>query len=209
MNWGIAAALSVVLSAPTAATAGMFGRDVEPYVGARVGFEDGNANQFRFGHGVMGGISGGLEIGDHWRSELTVARRSTPITEIPPIAADGHFSNWSIMLNGYYHITRHDSKVSPFIGFGVGYTTSKLYAITESSNPLLNGWEYLPQRHTMFGVQGMGGFSFQATERLSVELMAVYFTTGDRDYRSTFPNNPTVEAAYRTSSGQVGIRWRF
>ncbi len=49
----------------------------------------------------------------------------------------------------------------------------------------------------------------KVTRRIAIEAAAVYFTSDDRDYVSTFANNRTVEAAYRTYSAQIGARFTF
>ena len=179
------------------------------YVAFRSGIEYGDANQFRFREGVMGSVAAGTTIGRRGRAELAVARRSTPITRIPPLEADGNFSNWSVMLNAYVHPFKRDERISPYIGAGVGYATSKLSGYSTEEDDAFNGLGYVPQRHSMIGVQGIVGVAFRASEKINVDLAGVYYTTGDRNYNSTFANNPTVEASYRTWSMQIGVRFRF
>lgn len=179
------------------------------YVAGRIGAEIADANALKFNPGVAGFLGAGLLIGDHWRFEFMAARRSTNITAVRPLPADGAFSTWSHMANGYYHFRPHEKRFNAYAGAGVGYNISKLRAMTTSTDESVAGFGYPSQRHSKLAAQGILGLSARATDRLTFDISGAYFTSGDEIYSSSFPNNPNVEAAYRTYSVQLGARWRL
>lgn len=179
------------------------------YVASRMAVEISDANQFEFDAGVGGVLAAGLEIGKRWRFEFAFSRRHTNITGIPPLDAEGEFASWTHMGNAYWHPFGLDARFSPYVGAGVGYNVVKLEALTIHASPALNGLGYPAQRHVGVAAQGQIGLAIRATDNLNVDIAGAYYTSLDNQYVSTFPNNPTVEAAYRTYSGQVGIRYAF
>lgn len=179
------------------------------YVASRMTVEIPDANQFEFSPGVGGVLAAGLEIGKRWRVEFAFSRRNTNITGIPPLDAEGEFVSWSHMGNAYWHPFGLDARISPYIGAGAGSNVVKLDALTTHASPALNGLGYPAQRHVGVAAQGQVGLAIRATKHFRVDISGAYFTSLDNQYVSTFANNPTVEAAYRTYSGQIGLRYAF
>ncbi len=179
------------------------------YAATRLTIEVADANQFEFEKGLGGVAAAGLEIGERWRFEFAFSRRSTNITGIPPLPAEGSFSTWTHMANAYWHPRGLDARFSPYLGAGVGYNLAKLSAISTDPAPQFSGLGYPAQRHVSVAAQGQLGLAIRATERFTVDIAGAYYTSGDNQYVSTFANNPTVEAAYRTYSAQIGLRFRF
>ncbi len=179
------------------------------YAATRVSLEIADANQFEFEKGLGGIAAAGLEIGERWRVEFAFSRRSTDIRGIPPLSAEGSFSTWTHLANAYWHPLGRDARVSPYIGAGVGYNLAKLAAISTDPAPQFAGLGYPAQRHISVAAQGQLGVAFRASKRFTVDIAGAYYTSGDNQYESTFANNPTVEAAYRTYSAQIGVRFGF
>jgi hypothetical protein len=73
------------------------------YAATRLTIEIADANQFEFEKGLGGVAAAGIEIGERWRFEFAFSRRSTNITGIPPLPADGSFSTWTHMANAFWH----------------------------------------------------------------------------------------------------------
>lgn len=209
MRFLTCAALTTVLfgTAGAASAAGFLDR---PYVSGRISVEIADANQFEYDKGVGGILAAGVRLGEKWRLEYAFSRRTTDINGIPPLPADGAHSTWSHLVNAYWHPLGTDAKISPFLGVGGGFNISKLRALTTSAAPAgMAGLGFPSQRHVTKALQGQIGVSVKVTRRISVEAAGVYFVSDDRPFVSTFPNNPTVEAAYRTYSGQIGARFDF
>lgn len=205
----VAATTAAMFSAP--AMAGERGEREGPhlYVAARIGAEIADANALKFNPGAAGFLGAGLLIGDHWRFEFMAARRGTNISAVRPLPAEGSFSTWSHMANGYYHFRPHEKRFNAYAGAGVGYNITKLRAMTTSPDESVSGFGYPSQRHAKIATQGILGVSARATDRLTFDISGAYFTSGDEVYNSSFPNNPQIEAAYRTYSVQFGARWRL
>lgn len=181
----------------------------EPYVSGRISVEIADANQFIYDKGVGGVLSGGVQFRKNWRGEYAFSRRTTNISGIPPLPATGAHSTWSHIVNVYYHPFGVDAPISPFLGLGGGFNITKLRARVVDSGPGLDGLGFPAQRHVTKAVQGQAGLAVKVTRRIAIEAAAVYFTSDDRHYESTFPNHRTVEAAYRTYSAQIGARFTF
>ena len=181
----------------------------KPYVSGRISVEIADANQFIYDKGVGGIVAAGVRLGDKWRAEYSFSRRTTNISGIPPLRAEGAHSTWSHLANVFYHPLGVDKPVSPFLGVGGGFNIAKLRAYSTETDPVYAGLGFPAQRHVTKALQGQVGVSVKVTRRIAVEAAAVYFTSDDRHFESTFPNNRTVEAAYRTYSAQVGARFNF
>lgn len=202
---GLAAAICVIWSTGAEA-AGFFAK---PYVSARIAIEIADANQFEYDPGLAGILAGGVRFRDKWRLEYAFARRTTDISGIPPLKAEGAHSTWSHLLNAYYHPLGTEARVSPFLGVGGGFTIAKLRAISTETDPRFGGLGFPSQRHVTKALQGQAGVSVKVTRRIAIEAAGVYFVSDDRKFDSTFPKNPTVEAAYRTYGAQIGARLNF
>lgn len=189
-----------------ASAAGLFDK---PYVSGRITVEFADANQFEYDKGVGGVVSGGLRIRERWRAEYSFSRRTTNISGIPPLKAEGAHSTWSHLVNFYYHPLGVDAPISPFLGMGGGFNIAKLRAYSIEPDPAYAGLGFPAQRHVTKALQGQVGVAVKVTRRIAVEAAAVYFTSDDRHFESTFANNRTVEAAYRTYSAQIGARFNF
>jgi opacity protein-like surface antigen len=207
---GLAAAAPLMGSIAAAEDAPLRDRHgLRLYAATRLTIEIADANQFEFEKGLGGVAAAGIEIGERWRFEFAFSRRSTNITGIPPLPADGSFSTWTHMANAFWHPLGLDARVSPYVGAGVGYNLAKLSAISTDPAPQYAGLGFPAQRHVSVAAQGQIGVAIRATERFTVDVAGAYYTSGDNAYVSTFTNNPTVEAAYRTYSAQIGVRFRF
>jgi opacity protein-like surface antigen len=202
---GLAASAAAILSGDLPADR----RFLDPYVAGRIAIEISDANQFEYDPGVAGILAAGVGVGRKWRLEYAVARRSTNITGIPPLPATGAHSTWSHLLIAYYHPFGTDAKISPFIGVGGGFDIAKLRARVTDPDPRFAGLGFPAQRHVSKALQGAVGVAVKATKRIDLDASFVYFSSDDRDFVSTFANNPTVEAAYRTYGLQFGARYSF
>ena len=102
-----------------------------------------------------------------------------------------------------------EAPISPFLGAGGGFNIAKLRVRVTESAPAYAGLGFPTHRHVTKALQGQAGVSVKVTRRIAVEAAMVYFTSDDRHFESTFANHPTVEAAYRTYSVQIGARLNF
>ena len=74
--------------------------------------------------GAVFGLAAGSDFGN-WRAEVEGFYHEGSIDQVkvpsaPALAGDGSTAILAFMLNGYYDI-ENDSKITPFIGAGVGY----------------------------------------------------------------------------------------
>ena len=184
-----------------------------PYAAARLTFENGDANQFIFEDGFGGVGALGVHYRDRWRTELSVSYRSSGVKKIPPVEVDGYFRAWAWLLNAYYHPFGVDRAVSPYVGLGGGFNHASVEALATDDaaleNPSYAGLGFPKQRYMTKSWQGKLGVAFQVVPDLYFDLAVAYFVSDDRDVTANFPNNATVEAAYRSYSALFGLRAAF
>lgn len=178
--------------------------EVKPYVALRASMERADANQFIFdnGHGVI--AAAGVRFANDWRSELSISRRESDITSVPPIATDGYFRAWAFLLNIYYHPLGVDKPISPYIAAGGGFNHAAVEAI--SAQPGFEGLGFSEQKYFKESYQGKVGVALRLHKGLFFDLAGAYFVSNDHQVEAVYPHMDRVESAYRTYSGLAGLR---
>lgn len=180
------------------------------YYGAvRATLENGDANEFIFDNGYGAVAALGLNLGEKWRTEISVSRRGADIIGVPPIEAEGYFRTWAWLFNVYYHPIGRDRRISPYLALGGGFNHVSTEAVSTETHPDLVGLGFLRQRYVEKAWQGKLGVATRLTPRLSLDIATAYFVSDDHDVKANFPNNDIVEANYRTYSLLVGLRRNF
>ena len=175
-----------------------------PYVALRASMERADANQFIFnnGHGVI--AAGGVRYKNDWRGEISISRRESDITSVPPIATDGYFRTWAFLVNIYYHPFGVDRPISPYVGVGGGFNHAAVEAISDELQ--FRGMGFSKQTYFEESMQGKLGVGVRLRKGLYLDVAGAYFVSNDHQVDAVFSHLDKVESAYRTYSGIVGFR---
>lgn len=153
--------------------------------------------------------------------------------------ADGGMAQWSLMLNGLYEFGREDTRLRPFVGFGVGASRNlidfagKMEGIGQDTP-----WNYSSRRHVEEAIGGessriaaayqlLGGLSYRLNSQATIDATYRYFAVpamswgsynlegvgGFPAYGDPWPAlTPRVgdfEANYGNHSLTISLRWAF
>jgi len=105
------------------------------------------------------------------------------------LGPNGDLDNWTVMGNVLFDILPH-SKISPFVGVGVGVATINEKTFGQFSG-VPAGFGAAQQNlsisatDTVFAYQGLAGLTWDATDRLSVDLTYRYLDTANAKFAST------------------------
>lgn len=180
------------------------GSNFTPYIAVRASMERADANQFIFnnGHGVI--AAAGMRFKTDWRSEVSISRRESDITSVPPISTDGYFRTWAFLANIYYHPLGVDRQLSPYVGVGGGFNHASVEAISDETGFV--GLGFSEQRYVKESIQGKVGIGVRLREGFYFDIAGAYFVSNDHKVDAVYPHLDKVESAYRTYSGIVGLR---
>ncbi len=137
----------------------------------------------------------GYEFGNGFRTEVELGARANDIDEISVSgygsgSVDGDVTAVSTMLNAFYDFMPK-SKVSPFLGFGIGY-----------ANVVIDIDNLGDEDDNVFAYQGAAGISYAFNERFKGDLQYRYFATED-------PKFDGLDSEYKTHNLMVGLRVGF
>ena len=203
----MAAALAAFFMGAASAEDGTF------YMGAVATHEVSDANEFVFDDQPGFHLIAGAEVARHWRAQASVSRRRSDVVGIPPIETEGRYDSWAYMLTGLYHPLGVDARFSPYLGAGIGLHLAELRAFATEEQvavrPETLDLGYPEQEFREIAGQAQLGTTVRLTDHLSLNLVGTYYHSGTYTYEATFPNNPRVEANFRTYALGGGLLVRF
>ena len=208
---------SVLLAAATAAglslTASASAEDGTFYTGFLVTEEVSDANEFIFADQPGYSLIAGAEVAERWRAQASVSRRRSDVIGIPPIETEGRYDSWSAMMTGHYHPFGVDARVSPYAGLGIGVHLAELRAFATEEQvavrPDTRDLGYPEQEFREVAAQAQLGTTVRIVDAVALNVVGTYYHSGTYTYEATFPNNPQVEANFRTYSWGAGLLFRF
>ena len=202
-----AAAIAALGLCPAAAEDGTF------YLGVAATNEISDANEFVFDDQPGFHLIAGAEVSEHWRAQASVSRRRADVVGIPPIETEGRYDSWAYMVTGLYHPRGVDARISPYVGAGIGLHLAELRAFATEQQVALRpetlNLGYPEQEFREMAGQVQAGTTVRLTDSLSLNVVGTYYHSGTYTYEATFPNNPRVEANFRTYALGGGLLVRF
>jgi outer membrane protein OmpA-like peptidoglycan-associated protein len=135
---------------------------------------------------------------------------------------DGQIEAYTLMLNAIYDLNfSFFQRLVPFVGVGAGATRIQMDALGQFSNvgtvsatnPAIQNL-VIDDEDVAFAYQALAGLTFNATERLSIDLTYRYMGTSDVEFSSsgsaTGGLQPGIfEGEYRDQSLTLGLRYAF
>ncbi|MDP2151304.1 MAG: porin family protein, partial [Parvibaculum sp.] len=192
------------------------------------------ATPYRFDFELEADVAGfarlGYRLTPNWRLELEAGARAGDIEGVTgdptrPLpnnlcsiasvlpaceAPEGSLQAYTLMGNLIWDFMP-DSTLNPFVGFGVG--AAKLdfqLAARANDNNMSIG---IDDQDTVFAYQWLAGLSWEATERLNVDVTYRYLNTADADFDSVATSGlfePEVfKGDYVDHSLTFGLRYAF
>ena len=123
----------------------------------------------------------------------------------------GSLDAWTGMANLIVDLLPH-SRVSPFVGGGLGVIYVKLDTSGVIDGPLVDNdpvGARIDNSSTQFGYQGIGGITFAATDRLNIDLVYHYTTGTDVSFRNASFPGVNGHGRYEDNSLSLGLRYSF
>lgn len=160
-----------------------------------VTYYDGNYATARYKAGTALGISGGYDFGgvrvegEFGYKHADVDYFSYQGTRYDPQDSDSTITSY--MINGFYDI-KTGSRVTPFIGAGIGAIHCKLNDATDTYND------------TEFGYQLSTGIGIRVATHLTIDVSYRFQSTG-KDFQS----DHSASVPYASSNLLGGIRYTF
>ena len=197
----------------TAALTCASAQDGRVYAGMVVTDEVSDANEFIFADQPGYHLIAGAEVAADWRVQGSVSRRRSDVIGIPPIETEGRYDSWAVMVSGLYHPFGVTTRVSPYVGAGLGFHFAELRAFATEEQVALRpetlNLGYPEQEFREIAAQAQIGSTVRITDAVALNVVGTYYHSGTYSYEATFPNNPKVEANFRTYSWGAGLLFRF
>ena len=132
-----------------------------------------------------------------------------PPLNVTVAAASGKAYGWDAMLNLYYDFNK-GGRFQPYVGAGIGATEMNaqvnLYYLLDNVNSTGSAINGIDDSETAFAYQGLLGFGYELTERLTFDLGYRYFVADDLDYQGILT---TYDSQYSDHSVTAGLRWQL
>ncbi len=175
------------------------------YIGAGVGSmlpqnssvdEVGTANSAKYNldPGFAANVAAGYAFGNGFRTELEVAYADVD----PSMDPGADVETLSAMINAIYELPT-GGRLQPYIGAGLGVVRTD-YDGTEPLTGII-----VDDADTKFGVQGIAGVSFQATEQMDLFLDYRYMRTGKLELAAV--TSETIKATNKNHILMAGVRY--
>jgi OmpA-OmpF porin, OOP family len=163
---------------------------------------------FGLGYGFDNGfrIEG---VGGYRGGELDVSTAASGIIPGTSVVPSGNIQIADLMINGIYDFNRAGN-FQPYIGVGVGGVRVKAKASNRvvGVSPNISAANGFSDTDTGVGYQGLLGFGYKLTERLTLDLGYKYAVVEDMDFNGLH-NGIDYTADYSDHSALLGLRYAF
>lgn len=153
-----------------------------------------NSAKYDLDPGFATNVAAGYAFGNGFRTELEVAYADVDPSMDPGADVD----TLSAMINAIYELPT-GGRVRPYIGAGLGVVRTD-YDGTEPLTGII-----VDDADTKFGVQGIAGVSFQATDQMDLFLDYRYMRTGKLELAAV--TSETIKATNKNHILMAGLRY--
>ncbi|HRD45604.1 MAG TPA: outer membrane beta-barrel protein, partial [Caulobacter sp.] len=192
---------------------------------------DGNPYEYDFG--MDGDVAGfarlGYRLNENWRLELEGGSRTSDIADVAgnparPLpnslcsvssvlpacnAPEGSIQSYTLMANLIYDFMP-DATLNPYVGFGIGINRLEMDLSARANSGA--GVIGVHDKDSVFAYQWLAGVSWEATDRLNVDVTYRYLNGAEADWESqdtfVFPVEG-LSAKYVDHSLSFGLRYAF
>lgn len=151
-------------------------------------------SKLTFDPGIRLGIRGGYDLADYFSMEVETGVTANRIdTATGATELDASLAKVPLLLNATFHLPK-STRVSPYIGGGVGMATTVL-----SANDMVIGGTRLDgsTAGVAFAYQGFAGVRFSINNRMAINLGYQYFGAG--------PTSMRTDASFGTPTDRLRI----
>lgn len=154
-------------------------------------------------------IGAGCQVAPGFRSDVTFTYRPSigfQLTDDAPEVGDGHLTNYTLMLNGYYDF-KINSSASPYLMAGIGASKNRTDSIAW---PLAMQFE-LGKSETHLAWQAGAGITYPLAHQFSADFnyqfvsLGKFSNTGHFDVGS--PGAPSRWKTLYSNQVQIGLRY--
>jgi opacity protein-like surface antigen len=161
---------------------------------------EGVSGKLTYHAGLVLALLGGYQFGNGWRAEaeLNYRRLSTDrlSTGATAVSVDGDVWSGGFMTNLYYDF-RNRTRVTPFVGGGVGLVVAEFGSATSNGTTLWSA-----DRDVSFAYQGMAGFALRVAPRSELDFVYHHYAVPSFHF-------DTLAAKFRGLNLSAGFRHYF
>jgi outer membrane protein OmpA-like peptidoglycan-associated protein/outer membrane protein W len=176
-------------------------------------FGEGTDWSFDFDDNYAAAVSLGYRLNPKWRTAFEAGYRTQDLAGGEEVGccdfvnSDGDMQVYSAMFNVIRDFMP-DSKIHPFLGAGFGWAKVNMDVSAEDGESGVFG---VDDSDSGFAYQALAGMTYQASDRLNVDLTYRFFGVNDIDLTGSVDGDPYGFAfkKYEDHSLMVGLRWAF
>jgi opacity protein-like surface antigen len=160
--------------------------------------------------GYYVGAALGSNLLDFFRAEVRIDFRGSEVSRMSvqgeASSTDGDVRLFSVMANGYFDLDL-DSKVTPWVGAGIGWGRVELDAQNKDGADQLD----VSDTDSVFVYNFMAGATYEISKITDVSLGYRYVATEDITFQSSIGDSRTQKMDYEYDSHEIflGLRFNF